>query len=251
MTESQSSEVDSLDAIIGRAERVSRRWGWLVSLGMLATIAGFVILSLHLNDARVEAVQAGEKAYQLYLSRNREANSSANSILGANALLKDGNIKGAIEILDKAARNLEATTAQPPPPAIEQDTIAAAEPPQTQPEVTSALASASDEGLNVQLDPAPENTKQLVYIQFAGSVERSEIVDLNQALRHSAWNVQGASGERIATAMGLNEVRYSGDTDRDAAGKLAASLSKVWGKEVKARQLSIIKAGTLEVWISR
>ena len=124
-------------------------------------------------------------------------------------------------------------------------------PPPAQPEVTSALAAAASESGKVTLSAALEGASQQVYIQFAGNVQRSEIIALNQALRQAGWNMQGASGDRIAAATGLNEVRFFGEADRLAAEVLGASLSQAWGKPVRARQLEIIRAGTLEVWISR
>jgi hypothetical protein len=99
---------------------------------------------------------------------------------------------------------------------------------------------------------ADANYTQLVFIQFAGSITRQEVRAANDLLRAAGWRVQGLSGERIATAAGLNEVRYSAQEDRAAAEALAAALTqaRLGSAPVRARHVSIIRPGTLEAWIS-
>jgi hypothetical protein len=93
---------------------------------------------------------------------------------------------------------------------------------------------------------------QLVYIQFSPSIAREQVVELNKQLRAAAWRVQGGSGEVLDTANGLHEVRYSAAADRAAAEALARAVSAagITSRPVSARQVGIIRPGTLEVWIS-
>lgn len=103
--------------------------------------------------------------------------------------------------------------------------------------------------------PVPASGPQYagpVYVQFAGSLKREEIIALNQALRGGGWNVQGASGERTSLATGKSEVRYGGDNAADAQ-RLAdlISATHVSGKPVTINRLQIVGDTNLEVWISR
>ena len=82
---------------------------------------------------------------------------------------------------------------------------------------------------------------------------REEITSLNSGLRIADWNVQGGSGERIATASGLNEVRYSGENGR-AAQDLADAINQSGlplARKVSIRRANIIGSNDLEVWLSR
>jgi hypothetical protein len=109
----------------------------------------------------------------------------------------------------------------------------------------------STERLQFDLPPAPGQFDQAVYIQFAGNLTRAQITALNQALRQSGWAVQGASGERIATADGLNEVRYSGNNEAAAAALAAAiNQARITAEPVRPRKVDIIQPRVLEVWIS-
>jgi predicted acylesterase/phospholipase RssA len=94
---------------------------------------------------------------------------------------------------------------------------------------------------------------QAVFIQFAGVLTRDQIRGLNANLRRYGWQTQSESGERIATAYGFNEVRFSGDNEL-AAGKLADAINQSGiplAAEVKPQRNARIKDNHLEVWISR
>lgn len=103
----------------------------------------------------------------------------------------------------------------------------------------------------VDLQTPQVDYPQPVYIQFAGRITRQQIVALNSALRANGWKVDGPSGERIATAAGLNEVRFAGD-NRRAAEELAAAITSagVGASTVRVRQTDIVGPLNLEVWIS-
>lgn len=92
---------------------------------------------------------------------------------------------------------------------------------------------------------------QRVFIQFAGNLTRAKTTALNQSLRDAGWKVEGSSGERIATADGLHEVRYSGDNG-EAAAALAEAINaaSVIGNRVEAREVKVIGRRDLEIWIS-
>lgn len=238
---------------IERVERATKSWRWLMVAGLLAIFAGFIVLSIYLNNARVEAEQARDAANELFLERNQRANALANTLLAATALLRGGDQKGAIELLEETSVEQEQAAAAPLPAIAVEQPITAVAPPAAQPMVTSVLAAAAEETPSLILAEFPAAGEHQVYVQFAGNIPRRQIVELNQALRKSGWNMQGASGERIATAAGRNEVRFSSEADREAAEALAAALTQaaVGGSRVQARQLDIIRPGTLEAWISR
>lgn len=99
----------------------------------------------------------------------------------------------------------------------------------------------------------PTKYPQRVFIQFAGVLTREQITSLNTELRNTGWNTQGRSGERIATAFGLNEVRYAGENGQAAQG-LADAINQAGiplAKRVGIHRVSIIGTNNLEVWISR
>lgn len=99
--------------------------------------------------------------------------------------------------------------------------------------------------------PAIERSGYTVYIQFAGYVRNPTITDLAKNLLSQGWKVPPQ--ERIATAAGLNEVRYRSEKEKAAAELLAAEANKAQPalKKLRIRQVSIIKEGTLEIWVSQ
>ena len=109
MTAQGSPARATLEERIARAEGASRNWRWLMALGMLATIAGFVLLTVYLNNARLEAEQARDHAVDLLVERNRDANALANTLLAATAALRSGDDKRAIDLLEQAAGQQEQT----------------------------------------------------------------------------------------------------------------------------------------------
>lgn len=90
-----------------------------------------------------------------------------------------------------------------------------------------------------------------VFIQFAGLLTRDTITQLNSGLRARQWNMQRTSGERTATAQGLNEVRYAPGHE-PAAEALARNINeaRITSSPVVAKEVQGIRPGTLEVWIS-
>jgi hypothetical protein len=99
--------------------------------------------------------------------------------------------------------------------------------------------------------PSVNRSAFTVYVQFAG-YQRPTVQGFSSSLKATGWKVPGE--ERIATAAGLNEIRYRADKDKAAAELLASDLAKAQQKAVdaiKIRRIPIITDGTLEVWISQ
>lgn len=120
--------------------------------------------------------------------------------------------------------------------------IAAALKGDDQPDVTLKPKSGSG------IDPG----NYTIYVQFAGVIQREEVNALIALLRRDGWNVLGGA-ERLASAAGLNEVRFGPAGDGEAASALAAALndSKWSGKDVRAKRVGVVRPGILELWISR
>ncbi|MBB4860338.1 hypothetical protein HNO88_003681 [Novosphingobium chloroacetimidivorans] len=109
---------------------------------------------------------------------------------------------------------------------------------------TSAAKVATDAA-----EPTPH--PQRVYIQFAGALTRPQITAANGMLRAAGWQVQSASGERIASAAGQNQVRYGGD-NAAAARELAQAVDALGlaSRPVTSRYYAPVGADVLEIWIS-
>lgn len=75
---------------------------------------------------------------------------------------------------------------------------------------------------------APPDPRNRVFIQFAGALARSSVVDLSRDLVKVGWNVQGADrgGERTASAAGVDQVRYFFPGDEALARRLARSYNQ-------------------------
>lgn len=125
----------------------------------------------------------------------------------------------------------------------EQEVAAAAASPQA--EVPATATETVSAGTDRVTYPMP------VYIQFAGKLQREQIVALNASLRRNGWNTQSKSGERIASAAGRNEVRYAGN-NAAAAQELADAINaaQITSAKVTTRPLRIVGERNLEVWIS-
>lgn len=121
------------------------------------------------------------------------------------------------------------------------------------PVASANLGQAADTLTGVPaLPPLPGTSfKHLVFIQFAGSLTRSQIISLNQALRNAGWNVQSDSGERTTSAIGTAQVRYSG-ANLAAAQSLADALNQsgLPIRSVSPHLMSRVASNALEVWIS-
>lgn len=238
---------------IDRVERVTGRARPLLLIGLLAIVVGFVLLSMYLDNERRDAIRARDEARELAFERSKAANATATSLEAVRRALAAGDEREARRLLGIAIVQTEKAAQAPiPDPSIAQGP-AAAPTPAVQPQVSSVLRSSEVQRHINAKSPEAITADRRVFIQFAGPITRSEIVDLNRSLHDAGWNVQGASGERIATALGLNEVRYSADADRAAAEALAAILGKsgIPGQSVTARRVKVVRPGTLEIWISR
>jgi hypothetical protein len=99
-------------------------------------------------------------------------------------------------------------------------------------------------------DAAVQPTR--VYIQFAGLITRESVARLNASLRRGGWQAQGGSGERVASAAGLNEVRYSPQDSAETAKALADAVTAtgIGSAPVSIRAMAIVPKGTMELWIS-
>ena len=94
--------------------------------------------------------------------------------------------------------------------------------------------------------------QQRIFIQFAGTYTRAQITALNARLRAAGWNMQSASGERVGTAQGRNEVRY-GEGGADAADALTNALNASTETNIRVgtpKFMPIIGNRNLEIWIS-
>lgn len=98
-----------------------------------------------------------------------------------------------------------------------------------------------------------------VFLQFAGNVQRSTLIDIAKELVTEGWRVQGADrgGERTAAAAGLNEVRYFYPEDKATAQFLAESLGSLMHWNSNPLTIHDLSAsgyspprGQLEVWVS-
>lgn len=240
-------------ARIERAEVATKRSKLFLLVGLAAIIAGFITLTFYLNYAKQEAERARDEAMSIALSQSRNANVAANTLEAVRGALIAGRVPRALELLQIAARQQEQVAEAPMPATAATRPDFPAPVPAEQPQIARALRDATSDSPNLSLPSFAGAQEHRIFIQFAGSIPRREIVVLNQALRDAGWDVQGASGERIASAVGLNEVRFSGPEDEPAADALSAALTRahVSSQPVRKKQLSIIRPSTLEVWISR
>ncbi len=99
--------------------------------------------------------------------------------------------------------------------------------------------------------PATPLHPQPVFIQFAGLLTRTQIVDLNSVLKSQGWLAQSASGERTVKAKDLNVVRFAG-SNADAARRLADAINAtgLLDRQVEPKRTEIVGPKNLEVWIS-
>lgn len=155
------------------------------------------------------------------------------------------------------AENLPVVAASPArAPVSTIETIVTAEALEAEALVTRGLQADATNSPTRGLNAAGANST--VYIHFAGSFTRKEIVALAAELGNSGWKVQGKEqgGERLVSAYGLSEVRFFNQQDEGAARALAKVLNglKLGARTVALRNLSNSKfkaaPGQLEVWIS-
>jgi hypothetical protein len=99
--------------------------------------------------------------------------------------------------------------------------------------------------------------KARLFIQFAG-YKRGEVIKLALFLAEAGWTVEGGErgGERVATAAGLNEVRYFNPEDAALAAALVETLrtanprTPISVQDLSASSYGKAQPGLLEVWIS-
>jgi hypothetical protein len=212
----------------------------LFVLGFVGILAGFMLLAAYFYQQREGERRQGKIWHAESVTWQRKAvelEARLNAIRAAVAGERGPEAERLARIGIVEAQQLVEDTATPP--------LEVAPGPGPQPK------SASPPIPSFAIPPAGAH-QQIVYIQFAGSISRETIIGLNRSLRAAGWRAQGPSGERIASAGGLNEVRYSSEADRDAAEALAAALTgtSIGRRTVVARRVAIIRPGVLEVWIS-
>ena len=95
-----------------------------------------------------------------------------------------------------------------------------------------------------------------VYIQYADRrLDGGRVASLAQELANAGWWVSSEL-RQLASAYGLNEVRYFHEEDRPAALELAAEVAALapWAEEVRVRDFTRAgeeaPQGLLEVWVS-
>lgn len=234
MIEANRIDFAALDDALAARRRNSRLLAVVAAFGILAVIASLATLY-------VLAVQRAELAERNELAARENAQAMSDQLEKVRWAFAEGDMDLVSERLGVALVKAEGVTIAP----------------------TRAVA-AEDVGLSdAQLRRIVERTPaysvsdkagafgQQVYIQFGGALSRAQIAALNRALREAGWKARGDSGERLETARGLNEVRYSGG-DRAAAEALAAAINeaRMTSGPVRAREVDAIRPGVLEAWIS-
>ncbi|MEI4472685.1 hypothetical protein [Frigidibacter sp. MR17.24] len=105
---------------------------------------------------------------------------------------------------------------------------------------------------------APPGWAGRVFVQYAG-FEPARVIALSGTLDAAGWNVQGwrQGGERIASASGLNEVRFFHPADEVAAVALAEQAvtalpgaARLAVRDLSATRFGRATPGQLELWIS-
>ncbi len=235
-----AAQTSELHDALNELRAAGARGRGLFVLGFAGILVGFMLLAAYFYQQREAARRQGEIWHGESVSWQRKAAELEGRLNAIRAAVADENRPEAerqarIGIVE--AQQLVEDTATPPP------TVAPGPGPQPK---------AAAPGIPSFTIPPAGAHRQIVYIQFAGSIRRETIVGLNRSLKAAGWRAQGPSGERIATAAGLNEVRYSGEADREAAEALAAALAEtgIGGRAVTARQVAIIRPNVLEAWIS-
>lgn len=118
-------------------------------------------------------------------------------------------------------------------------------------ELSKKLPATTLPSPNTQVDP----NQYHVWIQFAGSIKREEMIAFGQKINSTWPNIPGADrgGERTRLADGRNEVRYGPLSDKKAAEKLTEDIVNTgfFGPMNQPKQNSQIPSGSLEIWVSR
>jgi hypothetical protein len=238
-------------------ERRSQRGLLIVVVGTLLILVSLVIAIIYLSQLRNQSEQRARAAEALVVQRSGELNALGDRLEAARRAFIANDRVALAQQLDRALAETEAAAVAPTPIATPTDIPAPVMAMDQSADLKQALQRPIRAEQTIRVEVPPDGTEgsppeHQVFIQFAGTITRGQIVELNRALREAGWNVQGASGERLARAANLNEVRYRSRDDRADAERLAAAITEagVAGSPVRARQVGIIRAGTLEVWIS-
>ena len=102
--------------------------------------------------------------------------------------------------------------------------------------------------------PAPFNYDNYrVWIQFAGDIKREEMIDFGRKISSNWVNTPGAEqgGQRTPNAIGVHEVRYGPESDREAAEKLTNDVRATGFLMNEPKRVPQISPGSLEIWVSR
>lgn len=239
MTETQINAISTANEL-ATMEQTSKLRLLILSIGFASILACLAMLLLIVNDQRTQAERR-------VVEVERTANDLAKTLEQAREAYSNEDIAGVGRLLGSAiveAETLAQKAAAPPEgPAVD---VAPPPPPTVSAQPSGAVPS-------YQVPPVNPALNRRVFIQFAGSIAREDIAGLNRALAASGWSVQGGSGERTVNSAGLNEVRYRGEDDRQAAQALADSVtaSGISAEKLSIKQMSIISSGTLEVWMSK
>lgn len=249
----------SIEQKVAELEQRSRRIRSIFLIGTLVIVLSLVAVAFYLNGLRAKAEQRAEVS-------ERKANSLADTLELARQAYEAGD-RAQLEKQLKAAITKSEQLAQSAGLDVEAPASAAAVTPVARPDEPTApkadsLAGPrprptrdgprSDKSAAEPAETGVATRPQRVFIQFAGRIAREDIVAFNRALRSQGWRVQGPSGERTASSIGVNEVRYSAAKDRPAAEALAAAANGAGlaGAPVAVKRVGIIRPNTLELWIS-
>lgn len=256
-----SADVDNLDRIARNASSRSfttlltdfRDWTLVpllvISLGILLS-TGFYVNQYNVNkqaNERADKLQAEADEQFLIFTLNNNRNLLARSKAQERILEQ-----AIIALTDKDYVKLGSILQNSLNTVGAQITTANAGVKTTENELSQSGVISTDSSIKQDSQPTNLVHNQKVYIQFAGLLTREAITNLNNELRAQGWAVQGTSGERLAVASGLNEVRFSGSNEA-AAKELAAAInaSNVVPDPVVSKKMAAIGAQNLEVWISR
>ena len=247
---------------VERTERMTRIGRPLLVIGIIAVVAALLVLSLYLNNLREVAEQKREIAEAARDQTADLANSTAATLEAVKFALAEGDIEQARELLDisigqqeVAAEQSSAAITEPSASSAGHDSHTLRVPTtQLDPQVERALESKANTSPTTVFSTVPQRySDNLVYVHFAGALERTDIIDLQIGLKNAGWNVQGTSGERVKVAPRQNEVRYNPEDGASAANALAEAINAQGNldRPVVPKAVPIIRRGVLEVWLSR
>lgn len=105
------------------------------------------------------------------------------------------------------------------------------------------------------VEPGSDNGDYQLWIQFAGSLQRQQMIDFGARIMTQWPNMPGANrgGERTALAAGVREVRYGSPEDLPAALRLTADIDTTGlvASMNSPKRVKGIPPRSLEIWVSR